>query len=344
MKRSLCVALVLLFAFVFCIESSTAAGDYSSLTRGEHRALFEEWMVTFDKSYESNQEKEFRFERFLESLQRIAALNSQRTSDTDAFFGLTKFSDLSVEEFRDRYLMRVQDDGILVPKEELLQPLPVDLPQTFNWNDKNALTPIKDQQQCGSCYAFSGTEAIESTNILNANGSSTTTIAAPQQLIDCDTEDGGCNGGWPWDAFDYVHTCGGMDSESSYPYHAAPTGTCSFSSNNVVATVSSWQYASQGDENLLLQNLVSWGPLSICLDALSGWQDYNGGVLTAAQCNFNGTFDHCVQLAGYDQSGSTPYWIVRNSWGTSWGYQGFIYIEMFKDACGLADKSSWPMP
>jgi len=92
-------------------------------------------------------------------------------------------------------------------------------------------------------------------------------------------------------------------------------------------------------ETTLQQNLVSWAPLSICLDA-ANWQDYTSGVMTWTQCAWINMLDHCVQLVGYQTNAKTPYWIVRNSWGTDWGINGYIWLEMWEDTCGLAHEAT----
>jgi len=214
----------------------------------------------------------------------------------------------------------------------------VTVPQTLDWRTQNMVTPVKDQGQCGSCWAFSVTENIESMYCMK-NQIDCTTFAplAPQEIVDCDTTDQGCNGGDPPTAYAFVMQEGGMEDESDYPY-TAQDGTCNFQSNLVKVTISNWQYAtSNSDESTMQNNLVSWGPLSICVDA-EPWQDYTGGVLMASDCS--NSLDHCVQLVGYDMTQSTPFWIVRNSWGTDWGENGYIRLQYGQDTCGCADEAT----
>jgi C1A family cysteine protease len=173
-----------------------------------------------------------------------------------------------------------------------------------------AVTAVKNQGQCGSCWAFSVTENIESMWILAGKANSSIALA-PQQIVDCDNSDDGCNGGEPPTAYQYVINAGGLETNESYPY-TAEGGSCTFSKSLVVASIASWKYAtSSGDETTLQKNLLGYGPLSICLDA-SNWQDYQSGVLTAWECAWVDILDHCVQLVGYNSTTTeygSPYWI-----------------------------------
>jgi len=136
-----------------------------------------------------------------------------------------------------------------------------------------------------------------------------------------------------------LSAAGGVESASVYPY-TGEDGNCAFSSGSVVATISSWKYAtSLYSETELQENLVSYGPLSICVDA-QAWQDYQSGVMSWEDCAWVNVLDHCVQLVGYNTEASTNFWIVRNSWGTDWGISGYIELEMWRDTCGLTHEAT----
>jgi len=299
-----------------------------SLAVLDETVLFEAYKAQYNKVYASPDEEALRFENFKLSMDRIQSRNS-------AVFGLTKYSDMSTEEFKSTLLGYIRpearaDVGVLESS--------VTAPQTLDWRNQNMVTPVKDQGQCGSCWAFSVTENIESMYCMK-NQIDCTTFAplAPQEIVDCDTTDQGCNGGDPPTAYAFVMQEGGMEDESDYPY-TAQDGTCNFQSNLVKVTISNWQYAtSNSDESTMQSNLASWGPLSICVDA-EPWQDYTGGVLMASDCS--NSLDHCVQLVGYDLTQSTPFWIVRNSWGADWGENGYIRLQYGQDTCGCADEAT----
>jgi len=208
-------------------------------------------------------------------------------------------------------------------------------PDTFDWVSKGKTTAVKNQGQCGSCWAFSATENIESVWMIAKDLTPTTMKPlAPQQIVDCDKRDGGCNGGWPYNAYTYVIQAGGQDTEASYPYHAK-NQNCAFIAADVEAKITSYNSIT-GEANMIAAT-ATVAPLSICVDA-SQWQFYKSGVMTAAQCGTS--IDHCVQAVGYDITGSTPYWNVRNSWGASWGLQGYIRLQYGHNTCGLTSHAT----
>jgi len=160
---------------------------------------------------------------------------------------------------------------------------------------------------------------------------------APQQIVDCDQRDGGCNGGWPRTAYQYIMQAKGQDTEASYPYRAV-NQACHFLPADVETTISNWKYATTTKSETQMQTAVATvAPLSICVDA-SKWQFYSGGVFTNTQCGTS--MDHCVQIVGYDMTASTPFWNVRNSWGGSWGEKGFIRLSYGHNTCGLAQEAT----
>jgi len=303
------------------------------------KAQFVDFMYKYNKVYTADV-LPIKFNNFKASLARV---EEQQATSPDAKFGITKFSDLSVEEFRSTILMTVP------PKLPSAAPIysappPPSVPTTFDWRDHNAVTPVKDQGQCGSCWAFSASEAIESAWILKGHATTSTVNLSPQQIVDCDTIDGvqGCNGGYTESAYEYIQQAGGQEQIVNYPYTAA-NGKCMFDAKYVDAKISAYT-AIPKDEAALPGSLATIGPLSICLDA-AHWQDYSSGVLTNLQCCppiGRCEMDHCVQLVGFNTTASMPYWIVRNSWNTDRGVQGYIYLEMNKNTCGIANDVTWP--
>jgi len=290
-----------------------------------------------NKSY-STKEEPMRFNIFKESLKR--AQKSQLANPL-AKFGVTKFSDLTVEEFtrfyklpnfdRSKYANIPAKNFSLPQKAHKYKGCNPD-PTNFDWFQCGVCTPIYDQGQCGSCWAFSATETIES--YFSLDGGSLTELSM-QQIVDCDTSDSGCNGGEPTTAYQYVEGAGGLDPLSDYPY-TGEGGTCAYNQQEVVATVTNYNSVS-GEPGLYQQTSTSsGGPVSVCVDA-SSWQDYNGGVLTTCGNNV----DHCVQLTGYaNYNAQGAYWIVRNSWGESWGQSGFIWVAIGQDLCSIGDYAT----
>jgi len=225
-------------------------------------------------------------------------------------------------------------------------------PAKLDWTETaGAVSPVKDQGDCGSCWAFSAVGGIEAA-VFQATGFAKSLSA--QQIVSCDKTDQGCFGGDLPTAFDYVEGVDGLDTEEDYPYTSGAHGhthNC-LNSTAAVVKVTDYKYAvppctgfgagwcHDQDEDGLKAALATHGPLSICVDAET-WSDYSGGVLPSGCSDNYYDIDHCVQLVGYDTTASTPYWKVRNSWGTDWGEGGFIRLPMGENACGLADEAMY---
>jgi len=291
---------------------------------------FQKWAADHQKVY-SPEEYQTRLAIFTSNLDLIQQLNEN--ADAGATYSLNKFADLSPQEFKAFYLGYVPSSS---PREiEELELSTQAVPDTFDWISKDKVTPVKNQEQCGSCWAFSATENIESVWMIAKDLTpSTFKPLAPQQIVDCDKRDGGCNGGNPPTAYDYIIEAGGQDTEASYPYHAV-NQACQFKPADVEAKITSYKTISNEADMKTATATVS--PLSICVDAAQ-WQFYSSGVMTPSQCGTS--LDHCVQIVGYDTSVSPPYWNVRNSWGTDWGMSGFIRLEYGHNTCGLTEETT----
>jgi len=302
--------------------------------------MFQQWQQAHGKAYATGDEMTLRFANFKATVNRVSTNNAYTDMrGAGAKFALNKFSDMTPDEFAEKVLMTPFTPAAAIHKQKNMLSPRITAPTTFDWRVKGAVTAVKDQGQCGSCWAFSVTENIESVWILS-KGLTNETLPplAPQQIVDCDTSDLGCDGGNPPTAYDYVQSAGGLDDEKDYPY-TAEDGTCAFKSSAVVAKITGYKYATDGDEDTMRDNLASWAPLSICVDARY-WQDYQSGVMTEWQCDWIVQLDHCVQAVGYDTTASTPFWIVRNSWGADWGENGYIRLEYGTNTCGLTQEST----
>jgi C1A family cysteine protease len=260
-----------------------------------------------------------------------------------------RFADLTDEEFQ--FFLGV-DANIEPAKLESFSGARLNATSgAYNLYDSGLVTPVKDQQQCGSCWAFSATETIESAWVKAGNS---LTEFSPQQIVSCDSADAGCNGGLPTQAFDYVKGAGGMATDAAYPYTSGKgvTGTCQDGFSTVGGTVSAWEYTqpaagrfSSGnteDSDAMASALQQFGGISIAIDA-SSWNSYTGGVMTSASCSSKPSkMDHAVQVVGYDMDAADgPYWIVRNSWNTVWGEKGFIRLKAGENTCGIANLAAY---
>jgi len=288
-------------------------------------------MKLYNKQYATDAVFQTKLSIFKQNLKRYAKLNEKSTG---VVHGPTKFSDMTHEEFQEKYLIKnftsplIRGESVNVAKTLPRKPLP----SSYSWVSKGATTGIYNQGQCGSCWAFSTTESIESMNFLSGKALIELSM---QQIVDCDTQDDGCNGGDPPTAYQYVIGAGGLESLADYPY-TAQDGYCQFQSSLIARSISSWQYVTQSqNEQQMQQFTYSTGPPSVCVDA-STWDSYQGGVYTSSDCGTQ--LDHCVQIVGWSVESGTNAWVVRNSWGTDWGYGGYLYVAIGEDACGIAQE------
>ena len=208
------------------------------------------------------------------------------------------------------------------------------LPSSLDWRTKGVVTPVKDQGGCGSCWAFSATETVESA--LAMSGGPLLELA-PQQLVSCAPNPdecggtGGCAGSTQPLAFDYLVSAGGMEASAAYPYTASD-GTCKTKKGKFVAGITGHVDLPTNNYSALMEAVATVGPIAISVDA--SWGGYEEGVYTGG-CGT--TIDHAVQLVGYGEEGGALYYLVRNSWGTTWGEDGYIKIQRFgegEEPCG----------
>jgi len=310
---------------------ATLAVSQAATLSGEVMEAFSNFAQTYNKKY-SDVEWTSRMAVFAENLERINEQNRQHILiGGDAVFGVTQFSDLTPSEFKAMYLNYIPSNATVARVNIELDGAPS---TTVDWRTKGAVTDVKDQGQCGSCWAFSATEAIESYSFLS---SGKLVELSPQQITSCDKTDGGCNGGNTETAYGYVNKAGGIETSANYPYTSGGgnTGVCKFNPAQVAVKITGYKSVAKGETNL--KAALNNGPVSVCL-AADAFQSYRSGILKSCP----GQVDHCVQAVGYDDSNSPPYWIVRNSWATSWGEQGYIRVESGKDLCKISGDVTYP--
>merc|ERR1712226_122490 len=220
-----------------------------------------------NRKYDSVEEYAKRLTIFAENMERVKEMNAKNVMiNGEAVFGVTKFSDLSPEEFKSTYLTyRPSNRSTRVIEDPVIDgPIANDV----DWVSKGAVTPVKDQGRCGSCWAFSATAAIES--YAKLSGKYGLEVLSAQQINSCDKRDGGCNGGNTETAYEYVKGAGGIEKNSDYPYTSGggSTGSCKFQSSKIAVTISGYHSVSRGES--ALKNALNDGPASLCFWLLHG--------------------------------------------------------------------------
>ncbi|KAI6669198.1 hypothetical protein NL676_004083 [Syzygium grande] len=325
------IALALTFTLCSSSPAILQVTEHNPLLTAERR--FQIFMRKYDRSYSTREEYSRHLGIFAANLARAA---EHRALDPTAVHGVTPFSDLSPEEFESLYSgVRVgggglgSSNGVAPPAEEEAVN---GLPESFDWREKGAVTEVKMQGLCCSCWAFSTTGAVEGANFI-ATGKLLN--LRKQQLVDCDSTcdlsektacDSGCHGGLMMNAYRYLIEAGGLEEESSYPGNIAVWAV-----NFTIIPV---------NEDQIAAHLVKHGPLVVGLNAVF-MQTYIGGVSCPIICRKRWV-NHGVFLVGYGAKGfsiirlgNRPYWIVKNSWGKRWGEHGYYRLCCGHGMCGM---------
>jgi len=318
---------------------AVANGQLYTSSEENQKFMWSGYKESFNKQYATAAVEQGAFTAFLNNLKSADQRNAEETRlGGSAVHGITKFSDMPQEEFAARFLtsdpslkigMAQTMNATMIPKANMA---------LVDWTGKYS-TPIKDQGYCGSCWAFSATEQIES-DAMRTLGLSY--LLSASQITSCDKTSQGCNGGWTERAYNYVTKNGGLEQESDYPYTNAQyngaTGTCNANYAKAKITVASYTTIAGANVKTIESNMAAYvqatGPLSICLDA-SQFNSYRGGIMSACTTSVN----HCVQAVGVDTAGG--YWKVRNSWGTAWGESGYIRLSYGANTCALTNDATW---
>jgi C1A family cysteine protease len=293
------------------------------LSETQYQGMFTSWVQEHGKVYETHEI----FKRFTAFKANDVKITKHNAGNATWYMEHNKFSDLTQEEFLAQYTGL---DRSLAGQSDKTITEAGDPNADIDWVAKGAVTRVKDQGQCGSCWAFSTTGGIEGA-VQIASGKLTS--LSEHELVDCAGAQGnqGCNGGLMDSAFKYVQQKGGLCTEADYAY-TARDGTCKAGCTHV-SKISGFTNVAAGNEAALLTALGK-GPVSIAVDA-GAFQSYGGGVLSACSGK---SLDHGVLLVGYDGTN----WKVKNSWGTGWGESGYIRMPYGKDCCGLSNAASQP--
>lgn len=307
---------------------------------------FTEWADIYGKSYAPT-ESDYRMTIYHQNLNKIYQHNTANHTWT---MDVNQFADLTADEFSARYV-----GGGLIADRHNRKTLrhrvanlvnTTALPTSVDWEAKGAVTPIKNQEQCGSCWAFSTTGSVEGAWFISKGQ---LVSLSEQQLVDCSTTQGnqGCNGGLMDDAFQYIIDNKGITTEAAYPYSATGPNTCESSGKPVAATLTNFKDVPANSETALMTAIVQQ-PVSVAVEAdQSVFQFYSGGVMTSA-CGTQ--LDHGVLAVGYgtDAANGGDYYKVKNSWGNTWGEKGYIRLgrgAKFNPSgqCGIQMMASYPV-
>lgn len=303
---------------------------------------FIEFQQKFNKAYENLEELEYRFDVFRQNFRNIIAHNLDKSQNFT--MGVNQFTDLTAQEFKQLYasgFKPLQSFGCSSYSGH-----GSNLPSVIDWRQKGVVNPVRDQGQCGSCWAFASTANAES---VWAIYSGQLLDLSEQYLVDCATGAGyynmGCNGGQEDSAFKYMIN-NGQCTDASYPYTSGTTkvaGDCHKCTSAGVHFSSCYDVLSK--DQLALKSATSMHPVTVAIEADTRYfQSYSGGILTDPKCGT--TLDHAVEIVGYGEENGQKYWTVRNSWGASWGENGYVRIARTDSTndigiCGIAAQPSY---
>ncbi|KAM0941081.1 putative actinidain [Dioscorea sansibarensis] len=333
---------ILSFHFLFTSSYSFSSSEPIPFrSELEVNLLFEGWLVKHNKSYkEHSLEKAKRYEIFKDNLRYIDEHN--RGNHTFTLF-LNVFADLTLEEYKDTYLgslpplsKKTIDSDIDSYKDDLSEFInDGELPNSTDWRDSGAVTPVKHQGACFCCWAFAAIAAVEGANQIATGELISLSV---QQIVDCQAKS--CSKGYIDEAYKYIRRNGGIDSEIDYPYNGTYQQCDKEKAGKKIVTIDGYQSVSESNERRLKMK-VAEQPVATTIEAYGrAFQLYGKGIFTS-DCGTN--IDHAVTIIGYGTQGDQDYWIIKNCWGDFWGEAGYMRIERNtespKGKCGLAQ---WP--
>jgi len=312
----------------------------STSTSADEDLLWDRFKSSYKKNFFDSHDESYRKTVFVANLRRINKHNEEQAEGWHTFtMAMNEFGDLTGEEFFAKYTGYRGPQNDFLRSKNVADLSAVVADASVDWTTKGAVTPIKNQGQCGSCWAFSATGAIEGSWFIAKNQ---LVSLSEQDLMDCSKSEGNnsCEGGLMDYAFEYVIKAKGICSESEVPYKAVDQSTCK--KCKIVATIAN--YTDVGHTEADLEKAVTQQPVAVAIEAdQDSFQFYSNGVLTG-DCGTQ--LDHGVLAVGYGVDSGTKYWKVKNSWGASWGMSGYVLIERGKSQdggqCGILLAASYP--
>ncbi|XP_039258210.1 procathepsin L-like [Styela clava] len=338
-----------LFIVLSCLVAASLA---SVLTMTHTDYEWEAWKAKYEKTYYDEKDEAVRRYIWGKNQAFVDKHNHEAAQGKHTYtVGMNKFADLESEEFAKIFLGKARQGPWNTPgcsnsSIYVTSRYYGESPTEVDWTKKGYVTGVKDQAACGSCWAFSTTGSLEGQHF---HSTGKLVSLSEQNLMDCSKPEGdfSCEGGLMDNAFDYIIANGGVDTEASYPYQAMDEQQCRYTKKDVGATMTSCvDVTPHGDEQALKKAVGTIGPISVAIDASQiSFHLYKSGVYSEPGCSST-ILDHGVLAVGYgtDTNSGSDYWLVKNSWGLSWGMQG--YIKMSRNAnnqCGIATSASYPV-
>ena len=297
------------------------------------------WKGKYGKTYRSIYEENKRQKIWLQNRDYV---NEHNSMDSSFQLEVNEFADMTAEEFASIY--NGYGKGRRRENQEsdnttMYRYTGGSIPDTVDWRTKGLVTPVKNQKQCGSCWAFSTTGSLEAAH---AKKTGQLVSLSEQNLVDCDKGDHGCQGGLMKTAFKYIAENKGIDTEASYPYKAKK-GHCEFKKQDIGATVERHVSIFTTDCRALKEAVAKIGPISVGMDASHGsFQLYKSGIYDPNKCSSR-KLDHGVLVVGYGKEDGKDYWLVKNSWGKNWGMEGYFKIASKDNLCGICTSACYPV-
>ncbi|XP_054709924.1 digestive cysteine proteinase 2-like [Uloborus diversus] len=302
-----------------------------------HRS-FDDFKTKHEKTYKDNNEQESRKNIYRQNYRYIQSMNRKGLTYSLEVNHLADYTDMELHRIRGRLPSQGYNGGQPFPKEKF----PTDLPENLDWRLYGVVTPVKDQAVCGSCWSFGTTGTIEGTYAIKTNK---LVRLSQQQLIDCSWrfQNNGCDGGEDFRAYAYIMAAGGLAAEEDYGQYLGSDGLCHDHEVDKVAQISGFVNVTSGDLQALKQAIAKQGPISVSIDAAhKSFSFYSHGVFYEPDCkNGEDQLDHSVLAVGYGVMNGHPYWLVKNSWSTYWGNDGYVLMSQKDNNCGVATSPTY---